>query len=274
MRKPTDTCLLCKANPATKTKSHIYPKFLSTNFLGPKGAPRKGFDLSSDKVLDKRPRVIQDSPKEDYILCEDCEAYFSVLEGIASQVFGNWQQKVGDGEFSLNKIIEGLQILECNSAHKPTIHLFTYSIFWRVSISSDPFFENVKVADDFEEELRQVLMLYRHANKNDFLNALAANPKFKIFPWSVMTAESFIDETANMLFAPFSYDPYCIVVDRFSFMLFRTTNEIKIDFIKAFSNLHMDDCRMMIFSQQLWYDTILKRPYELLVKQAIEGKRK
>ncbi|MBN8837067.1 MAG: hypothetical protein J0I09_07400 [Sphingobacteriia bacterium] len=49
-------------------------------------------------------------------------------------------------------------------------------------------------------------------------------------------------------------------------------NEIKIDFIKAFSNLKIDDCRMMVFSDQLWHDTILKKPYELLAKQAIERK--
>lgn len=273
MRKPTDLCLLCKTNPATKTKSHIYPKFLSTNFLGTKGSPRKGYDLGSDKILDKKPRVIQDSPKEDYILCEECEAYFSVLEGIASDTFTKWQQRVASGEFSLNKIIDGFQILECNSAHKPTIHLLIYSIFWRVSISQDVFFESVKIADDFEESIRQILMLYRHNSRTDYLAALAANPNFNIFPSSIMTAESFIDETANMLFAPFSYDPYCLVVDRFSFMLFKTSDEIKIDFIKAFSNLSITDCRMMIFSEQLWHDTILKRPYELLVKQAIDSKK-
>jgi len=274
MRKPTDTCLLCKANSATKKNSHIYPKFLSTNFLGPKGAPRRGYDLSSDKIAENKPRVIQDSPKEDYILCEECEAYFGVLEGIASQVFGSWEQKATDGEFSRNKIIEGLQMLEVNNVHNQTIHLFIYSIFWRVSISLDPFFKNVNIADEFEEELRQLLMLYRHANKTDYLNAVSANPSFKIFPWTAMTADSFKDETANLLFAPFSYDPYCILVDRFSFMLFRSPDDIKQDFFKGFSNLQMRDCRMMILSQELWHDAILKKPYELLVKQAVESKKK
>jgi hypothetical protein len=275
MRKPTDICLLCQVNPATKTKSHIFPKFLSTNFLGPKGTLRKGFELSSDKVLDKKPRVIQDSPKEDYILCEECEAYFSVLESIASQVFGNWQQKVAIGEFSLNKnkIINDLQILECNSAHKPTVHLFTYSIFWRVSISSYPLFKNFKITDDFEEELRQVLIFHRHTNKNDYLNALATNPNFKIYPWSVISAKSFVDDTANMLFAPFSYDHYCIVIDRFSFILFRTADDIKKYSIREFSNLQVGDCRMMILSQQLWHNIIVENTYNLLVKQAVENKR-
>ena len=63
-----------------------------------------------------------------------------------------------------------------------------------------------------------------------------------------------------MLFVPFSHNPYCIVVDRFSFMLFEATDEIKQNFMKAFSNIKIDDCRMMIFSEQLWHDTILKKP--------------
>ena len=273
MRKPTDICLLCQANLATKTNSHIYPKFLSTNFLGAKGTPRKGFDLSSEKILDSKPKVIQDSPKEDYILCEECEAYFSVLEGIASDTFINWQAHVDKGEYSLKHIIYGLDIVECNTADKRTIHLFIYSIFWRVSISGIDLFENIKIAQDFEDELRTTLMSYRQSKRADYLNVLNAITNFKIFPTSIMTAESFIDETANMLFAPFSYDPYCLVVDRFSLMLFRTPDEIKIDFIRAFSNLKIDDCRLMIFSEQLWHDTILKRPFELLAKQAIDRKK-
>ena len=105
MREPTDLCLLCQTNLATKTNSHIYPKFLSTNFLGAKGKPCKGFDLISEKILNEKPKVIQDSPKENYILCEECEAYFGILEGIASDIFMNCQVKVDKGKFSVNSII-------------------------------------------------------------------------------------------------------------------------------------------------------------------------
>ncbi len=68
--------------------------------------------------------------------------------------------------------------------------------------------------------------------------------------------------------------PIALFANRYSFMLFKTAEEIKIDFVRAFSNLTQNDCRMMIFSEQLWYDTILKKPYELFAKQAIENKKK
>lgn len=272
MRKPSDLCLLCQAKLAAKTNSHIYPKFLSTNFLGTKGTPRKGYELSSDKILDKKSKVIQDTPKEDYILCEECEAYFSVLEGIASDTFIKWQDKVANGEYSLNNIIDGLDIVECNTANKKTIHLFNYSLFWRVSISSIDLFKNVKISQDFENELRTILLTYKQTKQKDYLDALSARPNFKIFPTSIITAKSFIDETANVLFVPLSYDPYCIVVDRFSFMLFKTANDIKQDFIKAFSNIKIDDCRMMVFSEQLWHEIIVRKTLGLLAKKAIERK--
>lgn len=272
MRKPTDICLLCHANLATKTNSHIYPKFLSTKFLGAKGKTHRGFDLSSEDILNHKPKVIQDSPKEDYILCEECEAYFAVLEGITSDTFINWKTKVDKGEYSLNPINEELDIVECNTADKRSIQLLIYSIFWRVSISEIDLFENVKIAQEFEDELRRTLMIYRHSKRVDYLSALNAIHNFKVFPTSIITAKSFKDETANILFAPFSYAPYCLVIDRFSLMLHRTIDEIETDIIMTLSNLTISDCRIMIFSEQLWYDTIVKKPFELLAKQANSSK--
>lgn len=194
---------------------------------------------------------MQDSPKERYILCEECEAFFSVLEGIASDTFINWKFKVGNDQYSMNKVIDGLDIVECNTADKKTVFLFIYSIFWRVSVSAIEDFKNLKISNDFEEELRRTLMAYKQINKADYLSTLGVTPVFEIFPSTIMTAKSFIDETANILFAPFSYDPNCITVDRFKFMLFRMVDDVKPDIFKSLSNLKIDDCRIMIFSEKV-----------------------
>jgi hypothetical protein len=273
MRKQTDLCLLCKANLATKSNSHIFPRFLSTHFLGEKETARKGFILKSNEILKNRPKPIQDSPKENYILCEECETYLGVLEDIARDTFIDWKVKVHKGEFTLNQIIEELDIVECNTSNKKTIHLFIYSIFWRVSISSIDLFENVKISQEFGDELRTILMNYKQTKKRDYLNSLNKLPFFKIFPTSIITAKLVFDKRANMLFVPFSYDPYCIVVDRYAFMLFKTKSDIKQDFLKAFCNIEIEDCKMMVFSEQLWYDIILKKPFELLANKVLELKK-
>ena len=100
-----------------------------------------------------------------------------------------------------------------------------------------------------EEELRTTLTAYRQSKRADYLNAINARSTFNIFTTSIITAKSFTDETANILFAPFSFDPYRLVVDKFGIMIFRAPDEIKIDFILSFSNLTINDCRMIIFSE-------------------------
>ena len=88
-----------------------------------------------------------------------------------------------------------------------------------------------------------------------------------------ITAKSFTDETANLLLAPNSYDPYCLVVDRFSFMLFRDIAQMKPDFIRDFGNTQAKHCRIMIFREDLWHNLMVKEPIEILVKQAIDKKK-
>ena len=181
MGYPTDFCLLCQVNLASKTNSHIFPKFLSTNFLIGKENLRKGYELNSSSILDSKPKVIQDSPKEDYILCEECELYFSILEGIARDTFINWQTKVENGEFSLNRIDNELQIVECNTADKMTIHLFNYSIFWRVSVSGIALFKKIKITQNFEDELRKILLNYKQTKKNYTSKYISKKTKFQNF---------------------------------------------------------------------------------------------
>lgn len=258
-------------NHSTKKNSHIFPKFLSTNFLGAKGTSRKGYDLSSENILKKKPRVIQDSIKEDYILCEDCEAYFGVIEGISTDTFLNWKQKVITGEYLLKKIIDELELLECVTANKKNFYLLIYSIFWRASISEDIFFKDFKIISEFEEELRIILLDHKSIKKTEYLENLTKKADFKVFPVSILTAKSFTNNTANMLFAPPSIDPYSLIVDQFSFLLFRTSEEI-IEFVKGFSNIKIDDCRIMVFSEKLWHFTIMEKPIEVFVKQATKGK--
>ncbi|MBK8786376.1 MAG: hypothetical protein IPN43_07725 [Chitinophagaceae bacterium] len=130
----------------------------------------------------------------------------------------------------------------------------------------------MKIVQDLEDELRDILLTYKATKKKEYLKLLAVKPSFKIFPTTIITAIKFKDQTENILHVPYSYDPYSLIVDRFSFILFRTPEEIKIDEVRQFSNLTIEDCKMLVFSPQLWYDTVLKRAYELLAKQTIKTK--
>lgn len=267
MRQKQDTCLLCRANLSTKENSHILPKFLTRGFLGEK---RRGFRISSHKILRQKPRITQDSPKENYLLCDECEAYFGVIEGITSGVFTNWRGRLNNGDFISKPVIPGVSILECNNIDHRVVYLLIYSIFWRVSISEDGLFREYKLDPTFEDELRLLLLRYKQTKKSDFINSLDQAPNVNIFPVTIITAESFIDETANILFAPLSRDPYCLVVDKFSFMLSRTNADIDIDFFRSCTNFAVNECKMLVFSPQLWYNSILKEPFRIMAEQAVK----
>src|SRR5579863_8869011 len=161
MRKPTDLCLLCGRNAATKTNSHIFPRFISTEFLGKKGTPRRGFTLDSSVKPDKKPRVTQDSPKENYILCEECESYFSVLGSYSAGVFNNWKEKVRSGEFYKTTVNADISVINFITADPAIIRLFIYSIFWRAGISSHYLFEDYKLDRTIEKELRNILLSFK-----------------------------------------------------------------------------------------------------------------
>jgi len=272
MRKSTDICLLCQLNASIKTNSHIYPKFLSTRFLETDNNKRRGYNLDSAKIMDGKPKIIQDSPKEDFILCEDCESFFGILEGISSTTFSNLKDKIENGEYLLQSTQFGLEYVDVSTADKSTIFLLIYSVFWRASISGLDFFENFKLSPNFEEELRVILLNYKQTKKIDYLNFLKGNPNFKVFPTSIITAKSFKNQTENILYAPESIAPYCLVIDQFGFMLFSHSNEIEHKIVQTTSNLTLDDCKIMIFPIELWLSTIVKPPLEILAKKIVSNK--
>jgi hypothetical protein len=273
MRNSMNVCLLCQINLANKRNSHILPRFLSTNFLAPNGGSGKGYELSSEKNSKNNFKIIQDSPKENYILCEECESYFGILERITCDNFINWKEKVVNGEFSLKNLIKHIDILDSqNNENKASVTLLVYSIFWRVSVSSLPIFKNLKISHDFETDLRMLLLNYKSIKKVMFLSKLGKNPIFRFFPYIIITAKSFIDETANILCAPSSSDHYNIIVDRFSFILFKTFNEIKSDLLREFCNISCNKFKMIVFSEKLWYDTVIKRAFEILTSKELESK--
>ena len=139
MRKSTDTCLLCRMRPATKAKSHIFSKFLSTDFLGEKGQPRRGNELSSEQPHTNKSKVVQDSPKEDFILCPGCEHFLGILEGQAADTYQHWRQHVHIGKFQEYLMVKDLTIVQCDGANPRVLRLLVYSMFWRLVFRVIPF---------------------------------------------------------------------------------------------------------------------------------------
>ena len=263
MRKPEEFCLLCQTNLATKTNSHILPRFISTDFLRTEGGTRRGYSLGGEKTI-----VIQDSAKENYILCDACEAYFSVIENLSADTFKKWQEKIASGEFQQQQIIDGFFVVICQNSNPKVIRLFVYSMFWRVSISSVAEFAEYKLKPEIEESLRSALLSCKSENKKEFLEKVAS-AHIPLYPYSMMTAPSFAEGTANVVAAINDSNPYSLNVDRFGFLLFEDIADIQIPQIRDATNTIEQDCMIQVISEDLWHSVMVKRPLEIIAKQKV-----
>ena len=116
-------CNLCLIKEADKPNSHIIPKFLSKR-LFESSTPRHSIEIDRKG----RNRKIQDTPKENFILCKSCEKRFEILETLYSKKINsinnyiNLKDKFQITEFGNNKI------LKCLNINPTGFKLFIYSL--------------------------------------------------------------------------------------------------------------------------------------------------
>jgi hypothetical protein len=164
---------------------------------------KEGYLVSS--VADKLGEKIQDSPKEDFIFCSECEAKFSIIERYVANAFYNkYNNPSFLSEFPVVKgVDDGFDVMLAENVNPIMFKLFIYSLLWRASISSHPVFSTFKLKATDAENLRMLLNAYLHSNEavmSKFCdkNAMA----FEHLPFNIVTTLAPIDTTANMI-APF-----------------------------------------------------------------------
>lgn len=253
-RKPSDKCLLCGTKDATKKNSHILPKFISSDFLG--DGNKRGYVIDS-KIGTKK--VVQDSPKEDYIFCPDCEQYFSLIEGeIAVEIKKIHAEDNNDAvePIGLENIIIPPKIF----------HLFYYSQFWRASISNLDLFSSFKLSKETEKYLKDELNKFNRQTKTDFYSSLELNELFDIRPYWVITSFVFSDKTKNLIFAPYDRSPYYIIADKFCLILYDKINEIPEE-NRILFNTEKEHRRTWIFPSNLWEKLMVDAPFSQLAER-------
>jgi len=200
MRKPTDICLLCQEKNSTKKKSHLIPKFFGKGiFEGT--SPRHGVGIYK---TGKRERI-QDTLKENYIFCPDCERGFSIFETYCSfrlERFNDYKYRS-----QYNRIKRGkFEYFECKELDIRIFNLLIYSIVWRVSVSESYAFGAFKLPNNEENALRILMKnyikptqteLFDHINKLDFLpnhSHIIIRPKKKLRPPNSMISAASLNE--------------------------------------------------------------------------------
>jgi hypothetical protein len=82
-----------------------------------------------------------------------------------------------------------------------------------------------------------------------------------------LTAHSFADGTANAVAAVKAEDPASLNVDRFGFLLYKHRESIRDPFFFLGSNIYEADRKMMILSETLWYEIMVKRLVGIVVEE-------
>ncbi|PKH49345.1 hypothetical protein CXF68_00975 [Tenacibaculum sp. Bg11-29] len=145
-------CKLCLTKNADKKNSHIIPKFMGKRLFESTN-PRYGVKID----VNGKSKKIQDSPKEDYIFCSDCEERFAKLEHYFSLKLKSIHNYSNEKDKFKIHTIQKNTILECFKVPFNAIKLFNYSLVWRASISNRHEFSNFKLPKLNEEILRTFL---------------------------------------------------------------------------------------------------------------------
>jgi hypothetical protein len=150
---------------------------------------RKGFPINQNtfKANNKRQKPIQDSPKEDHILCPSCESKIGLME----RYFANSFYSVFEHKDQWNSIpemnsSEGYKTKHINDVDYEKVKLMIYSMAFRASISSLEYFLDLKIKESTQERLRRIL------------NSETA---FEDFPITIITPKSDFDKTRNYIYA-------------------------------------------------------------------------
>lgn len=186
MRTSSDTCLLCMKNLADQKNSHIIPKFFNKGlFEGTR--PRKAYLLGKNKFK----KTIQDTVKENYLLCSNCEDKFNTLETYISLRL----RKIGDNRYLDDfRIFKKRDYMYYESLNiRPEIsQLFWYSLVWRISVSEHLAFSNFKLDIDVENELRKILTNYTQATQSDLIGYLDNNSLLFKYPFVLIRPQKFL----------------------------------------------------------------------------------
>ncbi|OJW83176.1 MAG: hypothetical protein BGO69_18855 [Bacteroidetes bacterium 46-16] len=203
-------CALCLAIPADKRNSHIIPKFLCKSLFH-KEPYRHAVSVTRGLKLSK----IQDTPKEDYLLCSGCEQRMSIIESVFARYFDQIHSYKTNK--SVIQYVKAGNYLICNHINPTLFKLFIYSILWRLSRCSLEAFKSFKFEDEIEEELRVFINDNLKSTKQELISNLQfiswyplyelclLKPENRLYPpRSFMSAYSFNQEQHLVMFSEFS----------------------------------------------------------------------
>jgi len=274
MRTSDLNCLLCLTNKATKTNSHIVPKFMTKNLLG-QGNQKRAYTIGTH-TGDKPPKYEQDSPKEDFILCPDCESYFSVLETyINERVHRRLWDIRKSADFTEEVNAGGVKWKSCLSTETKTFQLFIYSIIWRCSISSTALFNKFKIDNGHEEGVRKSLHAYKAITQSDLLSIIKKSEVLFPAKYVLMTCEKNLEPTKNVLMhMTGNKNPYTLILNEYMLILSFIESEKQQGFQELNNSIPTEENVKIGFLKEETWDGHRQSLNQFVFKKTIENLEK
>lgn len=255
-------CNLCQINKADKLKSHIIPKFLSKRIFE-HTKPR--YTLAMRKT--GKAFKIQDTPKEDNILCEECERRFEFIETLFSRKItsiNNFTNLKNDFDIV---VLGKNKILECLKVNPTSFKIFIYSLIWRASISKLEAFDKFKLPNEVEDNLRFFLNKNLCSSHSELINSfdkIVDTPEYHF----IVFKPEFRNESARGIYSAYQIDVNKFGVFTVDFSIFFHTKEESIDPLsKIVSNKQNEKVRMVLTGTDKWRELNNSVVYRMLKKQ-------
>jgi hypothetical protein len=235
-----EKCCLCKSNPADKKNSHILPKFITKDILSeiPK-VHNIEFKVGSGSVLYD---TLQDTTKEDDILCTDCEQYFGKLEReFANQVHNSLRDATPSSQQVIKKTSDNGTWKEFELANKTLCSLLIYSIIFRCHVSMQGPFSSWKLPETDNEKLRLELLKYRFSKRKEIVLEAEKTKLSCMIDFSLFVCEQHDKSISNLLSArrPPNPDDYYLILGEYR-LIFSFQNKQGQEFANGCNNPYLN----------------------------------
>ena len=252
-RKPEDTCLMCNERLATKKKSHIISKFFANSFL----TDGKGHKISAAGV---KQNVIQDSPKENYLFCPQCETFLGYIENQISPYVTNYHtEKLSEEEKETAKtklISKQFEDIKDN-----LFHLFFYSLVFRASISTHEIYRHFKIPDEILEVVRLSIMEFYSESGTELNTKIQELKMERELIYGLFTCVDFPDDSVCGLSASSTDKFHILVMNKFAIFL---TNEDRGYFTELTWNNNLEDKLVTLLKFETWKKLFIELHFELM----------
>ena len=158
------TCKLCLKEKELIRRSHLFPNFM---YKGIGDDKNRMFEISSSEPF--RKKTVQSGAYEEYILCSECDNnILSKLERYANNNLYSQPYRTDNDNFEQVTNIHGIKAIRCKNIDYTQFKLFLQSLIWRASVTEHDLFNNFKLTEEQEEQLRNSIYNSAPLEEDDY----------------------------------------------------------------------------------------------------------